>query len=73
MGDAVHCMTPAGGVGANIALRDAALLGRLLKEVGGNYDTVLEAYEAEMSAYASEAVKMSFETVAKRFGITDLK
>ena len=34
IGDAVHAMTPAGGIGANTAVRDAALLGRLLVEAG---------------------------------------
>jgi 2-polyprenyl-6-methoxyphenol hydroxylase-like FAD-dependent oxidoreductase len=33
--DAVHSMTPAGGIGAKIAVRDSALLGRLLREAGG--------------------------------------
>jgi 2-polyprenyl-6-methoxyphenol hydroxylase-like FAD-dependent oxidoreductase len=35
IGDAVHAMTPAGGNGANTAVRDSALLGRLLAEAGG--------------------------------------
>jgi hypothetical protein len=40
IGDAVHVMTPAGGVGANTALRDAALLGRSLADAGGRRRTV---------------------------------
>jgi 2-polyprenyl-6-methoxyphenol hydroxylase-like FAD-dependent oxidoreductase len=35
IGDAVHAMTPAGGNGANTAVKDSALLGRLLAEAGG--------------------------------------
>lgn len=73
MGDSVHCMTPAGGVGANTALRDAALLGKLLGEAGGWRDGLTAEYEKEMRRYASENVKMSFETAAKRFNITELK
>jgi 2-polyprenyl-6-methoxyphenol hydroxylase-like FAD-dependent oxidoreductase len=73
MGDAVHCMTPAGGVGANTALRDAAFLGRLLRQAGGWRESITEEYENEMRVYASEAVKMSFETAAKQFKITELK
>ncbi|KAL5347594.1 hypothetical protein ACLOAV_007002 [Pseudogymnoascus australis] len=34
IGDAAHSMTPAGGIGANTAMRDAALLGMLLVEKG---------------------------------------
>lgn len=35
IGDAAHSMTPAGGIGANTAVRDAALLGRLIVEALG--------------------------------------
>nr|POE47333.1 fad-dependent monooxygenase cctm [Quercus suber] len=73
LGDAVHCMTPAGGVGANTALRDAALIGKLLKQAGGYKDDVTGTYEREMRSYASPNVKMSFEAAAERFKITELK
>jgi 2-polyprenyl-6-methoxyphenol hydroxylase-like FAD-dependent oxidoreductase len=73
MGDSVHCMTPAGGVGANTALRDAAFIGRLLKESGGWYSGLTSEYEKEMRVYASENVKMSFEAAARRFNITKLE
>nr|POE74504.1 fad-dependent urate hydroxylase [Quercus suber] len=73
LGDAVHCMTPAGGVGANTALRDAALLGKLLKEANGYKEDITGKYEAEMRSYASLNVKMSFDTAAERFKITELK
>jgi 2-polyprenyl-6-methoxyphenol hydroxylase-like FAD-dependent oxidoreductase len=48
LGDACHSMTPAGGIGANTALRDAALLGGLLGRAGGWYPGVTGAYEREM-------------------------
>lgn len=73
MGDAVHCMTPAGGVGANTALRDGALLGKLIAEKGGWDEGIVEAYEKEMRVYASKNVKMSFDQAAERFKITELK
>ena len=72
LGDAVHAMTPAGGVGANTALRDAELLGRLIAENGGWGTNVTGEYEKEMRVYASENVKESFATASKRFSITDL-
>jgi 2-polyprenyl-6-methoxyphenol hydroxylase-like FAD-dependent oxidoreductase len=72
LGDAVHAMTPAGGVGANTALRDAELLGRLLGNNGGWGKNVTGEYEKEMRVYASENVKDSFATASKRFGITEL-
>ncbi|KAL5376904.1 hypothetical protein DPSP01_010170 [Paraphaeosphaeria sporulosa] len=60
IGDAVHSMTPAGGIGANTAVRDSELLGRLLSEAGEFKNGTTEAYEKEMRIYASEAVKTSF-------------
>jgi 2-polyprenyl-6-methoxyphenol hydroxylase-like FAD-dependent oxidoreductase len=72
MGDAVHAMTPAGGVGANTALKDAALLGRLLADAGGWRDGLTAEYEREMRAYASPNVKMSFERASRMFAITEL-
>lgn len=60
IGDAVHSMTPAGGMGANTAVRDSALLGKLLAEAGGYKDGVTAAYERKMRAYGSEAVKASY-------------
>jgi 2-polyprenyl-6-methoxyphenol hydroxylase-like FAD-dependent oxidoreductase len=68
VGDAVHAMTPAGGNGANTAVRDSALLGRLLAEAGGYKEGVTEAYEKEMRIYASEAVKQSYAQASDQFG-----
>jgi 2-polyprenyl-6-methoxyphenol hydroxylase-like FAD-dependent oxidoreductase len=72
LGDAVHAMTPAGGVGANTALRDAALLGRLLAAASGYSPRLTAEYEREMRAYASPNVKMSFERASRLFTITEL-
>jgi 2-polyprenyl-6-methoxyphenol hydroxylase-like FAD-dependent oxidoreductase len=60
IGDAVHSMTPAGGLGANTAVRDSALLGRLLAEAGGWAKDVTAKYEKEMRVYGSEAVGQSY-------------
>ena len=72
IGDAVHAMTPAGGVGANTALKDAAFLGRLLADAGGWKEGLTAEYEREMRAYASANVKMSFERASRLFTITEL-
>ncbi|KAF2677500.1 FAD/NAD(P)-binding domain-containing protein [Lentithecium fluviatile CBS 122367] len=69
IGDAVHSMTPAGGIGANTAVRDSALLGRLLAEAGGFKEGVTAAYEKAMRVYASEAVKKSYGQAAGQFGV----
>lgn len=60
IGDAVHSMTPAGGIGANTAVQDSALLSRLLTEAGGYAPGITEAYEKEMRVYGSAAVAMSY-------------
>ncbi|KAK3064329.1 hypothetical protein LTS18_008198 [Coniosporium uncinatum] len=70
IGDAVHSMTPAGGIGANTAIRDSALLGGLLTKAKGYQDGVSATYEAEMRVYASEAVKSSYGMAKGRFGIS---
>jgi len=70
IGDAVHSMTPAAGIGANTAVRDSALLGRLLREAGGYKPGVTAAYEREMKIYASAAVHQSYSNAVSGFGIT---
>jgi hypothetical protein len=80
MGDAVHCMPPTGGSGANTALRDAALLGRLLRETwearrGKNemiWQGVVQAYDREMRTYAEEIVRTSYHAAVKAFGVDPL-
>ncbi len=74
VGDAVHAMTPAGGNGANTAVRDSALLGRLMAEAWERGDSeswagVTKAYEDEMRVYASAEVKKSFEHATKNLAI----
>ena len=70
IGDAAHSMTPAGGIGANTAVRDSALLGKLIAEAGGYKDGVTAAYEKEMRIYASESVRRSYGTAKAQFGIS---
>ena len=74
LGDAVHAMTPAGGNGANTAVRDSDLLGRLVGEAwaqgkGESWEGVTAAYEKEMREYASAAVKASFGQATGQFGV----
>ncbi|KAF2487390.1 hypothetical protein BDY17DRAFT_288882 [Neohortaea acidophila] len=69
IGDAVHSMTPAGGIGANTAMRDSALLGRLLGEAGGYKEGLTAAYEEKMRVYASEAVAQSYGLASSTFQI----
>jgi 2-polyprenyl-6-methoxyphenol hydroxylase-like FAD-dependent oxidoreductase len=64
IGDAVHTMTPGRGVGANTALRDAALLTRALVAARDGRRGLVEAigaYEARMRQYGYEAVLKSRE------------
>jgi 2-polyprenyl-6-methoxyphenol hydroxylase-like FAD-dependent oxidoreductase len=59
LGDAVHTMTPGRGVGANTALRDAALLCKRLIEVRDGLKPLIPAlheYEVEMLTYSKDAV-----------------
>ena len=62
IGDAIHTMTPGRGVGANTALRDAALLCANLTAVRKHRMDLVAAvrdYEAQMIAYGFAAVRSS--------------
>ncbi|WP_327070786.1 FAD-dependent oxidoreductase [Kitasatospora sp. NBC_01302] len=61
LGDAIHAMSPAIGVGANTALRDARTLADRLAQAGGGrpLTEALRAYEQEMTGYGFDAVRDS--------------
>ncbi len=60
LGDAIHNMPPVGGLGGNMALRDAYALARVLAEVQLGKVSLLpaiQAYEAEMRRYGFSAIR----------------
>lgn len=62
LGDAIHSMTPARGIGANTALRDAHLLGKNLVAASRGEVSLVQAihdYEVEMLQYGFAAVLSS--------------
>ncbi|HEY1621165.1 MAG TPA: FAD-dependent monooxygenase [Streptosporangiaceae bacterium] len=62
LGDAIHATTPVGGTGANVALRDAAVLADRLAAAGHGHGGLLEAvagYESAMRDYGFTAVTRS--------------
>jgi salicylate hydroxylase len=72
LGDAIHNMTPMAGIGANTALRDAALLCGKLTEVQNGTTAVLPAlhdYERQMLDYGFAAVRESLRN-ARQAGST---
>ena len=69
LGDAIHAMTPTLGRGANIAMRDGALLGRELKKVAAGSTTLSEAlaaYERGLIDYGFAVVREAAETGQQR-------
>ncbi|MFG1678875.1 FAD-dependent oxidoreductase [Nonomuraea sp. NPDC049269] len=61
LGDAIHAMSPAGGVGANTALRDAATLADALNKAAHGRPLVaaVRDYETAMIDYGFAAVRAS--------------
>ncbi|MFD6156452.1 FAD-dependent oxidoreductase [Nocardia sp. NPDC060256] len=61
LGDAIHVMSPALGIGANTALRDAQVLTARLAETaqGRPLREALRAYETQMLGYGFDAVRES--------------
>ena len=73
LGDAIHNMTPMAGIGANTALRDAALLCGRLTEVQTGTTAVVPAlhdYERQMLSYGFAAVRQSLRS-ARQAGSTN--
>ncbi|KAI9877883.1 MAG: hypothetical protein M1830_002512 [Pleopsidium flavum] len=67
LGDAIHVMSPTGGVGANTALQDAANLSKLLAEDGIS-STSIGRYEEIMRSYAQAGIERSYFGGKKMFG-----
>jgi 2-polyprenyl-6-methoxyphenol hydroxylase-like FAD-dependent oxidoreductase len=65
LGDAIHAMSPARGSGANTALQDAALLGRLLTADGSDVVAAIGDYERQMREYGYAAVAASRQAEAE--------
>jgi len=66
LGDAIHSMTPFQGIGANIALKDAALLcSQLIQAQRGEKEllTAIAEYENSMRTYAFKAVDASLRSM----------
>ncbi|MEV0246076.1 FAD-dependent monooxygenase [Nocardia sp. NPDC050712] len=64
LGDAIHSMTPFGGIGANTALRDAQSLCRALIAADRGEQELLSGiheYEAQMIDYGFDAVRTSLK------------
>jgi 2-polyprenyl-6-methoxyphenol hydroxylase-like FAD-dependent oxidoreductase len=63
LGDAIHAMPPAGGNGANTALRDAYKLSQELAQAGGDPVRAIGRYEDELRDHGFEAVGLALETL----------
>jgi 2-polyprenyl-6-methoxyphenol hydroxylase-like FAD-dependent oxidoreductase len=71
LGDSIHLMSPAGGVGAGTALTDATVLTKALVNGPPSVATI-GSYEAAMRKYAKAAIQRSFRGWAKIFGQPDV-
>ena len=61
LGDAVHLMSPSGGIDAVAALNDAVSLTQIIVENNGDIDVVsVERFERVMRKFASACLRRSF-------------
>jgi len=73
IGDAIHNMTPMAGIGANTALRDAALLrDKLIAAHRGETDLLaaIHDYETQMLDYGFAALKLSLRNAQPNWSAT---
>ncbi|MCU6501653.1 FAD-dependent monooxygenase [Rugamonas sp. A1-17] len=71
LGDAVHTMSPASGLGCNTAFLDAALLAAQLAAASGGaitLDQAVATYEAGMREQAAAALQASEHGAAQLYG-----
>jgi len=72
VGDSIHGMAPYGGFGANMAMKDASLLGHALAEAHRQQKTRLQAiseYELQMIDYGFDAAQRSLALLENINGI----
>jgi len=72
IGDAIHAMAPHGGFGANVAMRDASVLGSNLLSAIQLNEPILEAisdYETKMIRYGFDAVRRAADILRQANGI----
>ena len=67
IGEAIHVMSPGGGVGVATALKDCATLSTKLAADGLSMATI-SAYESDMRQYAEASISRSFRGGNKFFG-----
>ncbi len=71
IGDAIHSMTPYRGIGANTALRDAALLCQNLEAAARGacaLEDAINDYERQMREYGFAAVRTSLQALRQSVG-----
>lgn len=68
VGDAIHVMSPSGGVGAVTALKDAVALTKVLAESDSISEASIETYETTMRSIAKAAIDRSFRGGAIIYG-----
>ncbi|MEJ5225179.1 MAG: FAD-dependent monooxygenase [Anaerolineales bacterium] len=72
LGDAAHINNPAGGMGMNSGIHDAAnLADKLIRVLGGEPETLLEQYAAERRAWAVDKVQKHTHTVYSDMVVQD--
>ena len=67
LGDAIHVMSPTGGVGANTALADAAVLCEVIAK-GGITAESIGKYEEKMRKFAKRGIEKSYSRAKKLYG-----